>query len=55
MFDDIEIQNHDSYLLLVVWVEIDDNIYSGPTYFSNNNDCRNWVPIGVNTSYFTNV
>ena len=55
MFDDIEIQNHDSYLPLVVWVEIDDNIYSGPTYFPDNNDCRNWVPIGAKTSYVTNI
>ena len=41
MFDDIEIKNNDSYLPLVVWVEIDDNIYSGPTYFPVNNDRRN--------------
>ena len=51
----IEIQNNDSYLPLVVWVEIDDNIDSGPTYFPDNNDCRNWVPIGVKTSYVTNI
>ena len=36
-------------------MEIDDNIYSAPTYFPDNNDCRNWVPIGVKTSYVTNV
>ena len=55
MFDDAEIQNHDSHLLSVVWVEIDNNIYTGPTYFPNNNDHRNWVPIDVNTCYVTNV
>ena len=47
MFDDIDIQKHDSCLPSVVWVEIDDNIYTGPTYFPDNNYCRNWVPIGV--------
>ena len=55
MSDYIKIQNHDSYLPQVVWAEIDDNIYSGLTYFPDNNGRRNWVPIRVKTSYVTNV
>ena len=31
MFDDIEIQNNDSYLSSVVWIQIDKNLHTGPT------------------------